>query len=78
MKIHDFTTLPFPQQLKHTQGQGTFLTVIRMSDHVVKLYALGRFYVEIWYNTESDSMDITAFDNTEWLAAYIPNIDIAI
>lgn len=77
MKIQDFTELPLPQQLKHTQGQGTFLTVMKVSDHVIKLYALGRFYVEVWYNTQSKSMDITAFDNTEWLAAYIPDIDFS-
>lgn len=77
MKIQEFVTLTFPQQLKHTQHQGTFLTVIKISEHIIKLYAMGRFYVEVWYNTENNCTDITAFDNTEWLAAYIPDIDFS-
>lgn len=77
MKIQDFKELPLCQQIYHTQHQGTFLTVTRVSDQVIKLYALDRFYVEVWYDTKKSEMDVTAFENTEWLAAYIPDIDFS-
>lgn len=78
IKIHDFKALTMSQKLQHTQHMGTFLTVTKVSDHVIKLYALGKFYVEVWYDTEKQEMDVTAFDNIEWLAAYIPDIDFSI
>lgn len=78
MKIHDFKALSMSQKVQQTQHMGTFLTVVKVSDHVIKLYALGKFYVEIWYDIEKKEIDVTAFDNTEWLAAYIPNIDFTL
>ncbi len=77
MKIHDFKDLPLVQKIHQTQHTGVFLTVTRVSDYVIKLYALGKFYVEIWYDVEKNEMDVMAFDNTEWLAAYIPDIDFS-
>lgn len=78
MKIQEFKKLSLCHKLYHTQHKGAFLTVLRVSDHVIKLYAVGKFYVEIWYDTKKNEMDVTAFDNLDLLAAYTPDINFSI
>lgn len=77
MYINDFKNLPICQKLYHTQHQGIFLTVIKVHSYIVKLYALDKFYVEVWYDTQRYEMEVTAFDNTALLAAYMEDIDLS-
>lgn len=74
--MQDFKALSFDQKLLNTHRSGVFLTVIKVSEHVIRLYAVGKFYVEVWYDTKKNDVDVMAFDNTDWLAAYAPDINI--
>jgi hypothetical protein len=60
--------------LKH----GSYLTRRRTKEHLVFLFAVGSFYVELFFDEEEEMIVyIRSFENTDELAVYFSQIDIS-
>lgn len=81
MTRSEFEQLPREKQCKYVWNRCTFLaTRFRQEDQRrfrINLYHNGRFFVEIWYNSQYDYIgDIVSFSDIDELEPYIAEIDL--
>ncbi len=78
MRIRDFRQMSRYEQINYLQYRGSFLTVLKSSNYIFKLYAVDRFFVELLYDTSLGTVDINILDNTHKLAYYLEEIDVKV
>jgi hypothetical protein len=73
-----YKTLPRETQIDLLLEFGVYLDLVRESPQLsIELYALGSFYVEIYFNTLSDDpFFVRAFDSMVELEPYLPMVEI--
>lgn len=49
MRYEDFLSMPMEQMAEVVWSQGLYLTEKKYSNRFVELYALDKFFVEIWF-----------------------------
>lgn len=81
MTRSEFEALPREKKCKYVWNRCTFLaTRFKPEEHRrfrINLYYNGRFFVEIWYNSEYDYIgDIVSFKEVTFLDPYIEEIDL--
>ena len=76
MRIQDFRQLTRYEQVNYLQHRGDFLTVLKSSHYILKLYAVDRFFVELLYDTSLGTVDINILDSTSKLAYYLEEIKV--
>jgi len=76
MRIQDFRQLTRYEQVNYLQHRGDFLTVLKSSHYIFKLYAVDKFFVELLYDTSLGTVDINILDSTSKLAYYLEEIKV--
>lgn len=76
MRIQDFRQLTRYEQVNYLQHRGSFLTVLKSSHCIFKLYAVDKFFVELLYDTSLGTVDINILDSTSKLAYYLEEIKV--
>ncbi|MFW5760300.1 MAG: hypothetical protein ACOCXH_04900 [Cyclobacteriaceae bacterium] len=75
MKIENFKNLNFSKKLASVFSQGTFLSCRAYADKMIELFALGDFFVEVWYSgMEQDNniqLRIKCFRSIAFLDPYL-------
>ncbi len=74
MSIQEFRQLSRYEQVNYLQHRGSFLTVLKTSNYIFKLYAVDKFFVELLYDTSLGTVDINILDSTSKLAYYLEEI----
>ena len=79
IKLKKFKKLDFEVQLHCLYGSGVNLELYRtINDLEVVLYALGNFYVEIYFNNDiTRVIQISAFHSVKKLDPYLKYVDIS-
>ncbi len=77
MSLEEFGQLPVDEQVQHVWENGRYLMNRQGQRTTATLYAVGSFYVEVWYDRESNSITaITCFDDVSKLDAYLNGISL--
>ncbi len=77
MTLDEFGQLAVDAQAQHVWEHGRYLLNREGQRTTANLYAVGSFYVEIWYEREQNSITaITCFDNVQRLDAYLNGISL--
>ncbi len=77
MTLEEFGQLPVDEQAQHAWDYGRYLMNREGQRTTANLYAVGAFYVEIWYNREQNSITaITCFDEVSKLDTYLKGISL--
>lgn len=77
----EFEGLPREKKCKYVWNRCTYLaTRFQQEEHRrfrINLYYNGRFFVEVWYNSEYDYIgDIVSFKKISMLDPYVSEIDL--
>jgi len=76
MSIHDFSILNTGEKAFVLWNQGTSLATRNESGYIIDLYALGTFYVEMWYDSTSKAVEnIYSFKTLKRLDIYLEDIN---
>ncbi|MGK7394673.1 MAG: hypothetical protein ACNS62_08870 [Candidatus Cyclobacteriaceae bacterium M3_2C_046] len=61
------------ERIHLARNNGTFLTMRVESNSLIELYAVGNFFVEIWYNQDhfEEKISVVAFKGTKYLDVYL-------
>lgn len=79
MDNYEFNVLPLKEQITYTKAHGTFLAARPDKDHVIQLFHLEKFFVEMWYNSESGKFDkVRSFKSRKCLEPYLEDISLNI
>jgi len=76
MSVQDFKQLSRYEQVNYLQHRGNFLTVLKSSHYIFKLYAVDKFFVELLYDTSLGTVDINILDSVNKLAYYLEEIKV--
>jgi hypothetical protein len=79
MKINkdNFNDLSLDEKGKIIFSKGSYIAVRDYYNYKVQLYGLKGFYVEVWYNPRTNSIDkIETMDNEKSLNLYLSDIEI--
>ncbi len=77
MTLGEFTALSVNEQAQHVWDHGRYLMNRQGQRTVANLHAVGSFYVEIWYDRESNAITaITCFDDVSKLDSYLKGISL--
>jgi len=78
MNLQQFRAASRKAQEKMVKYDGVFLMERRSLGVSVLLYQIGGFYVEVFYNTATDSTSfIKSFEDLDGIEAYLGRIDIS-
>jgi hypothetical protein len=78
MNLQQFRAVSAEAQEKLVKGRGVFLMERKSLGVSVLLFQLDGFYVEVFYNTASDSISfIKSFEDMDGIEAYLTRIDIS-
>lgn len=77
IELHTFDILTDIEKTEMVLDNGTFMLKRQDKDHVISLYTLSDFYVEMYYDQKSNRIiKIKSFKSTEPLDPYLGDIDI--
>lgn len=77
MDLFDFNTLPMQYQAQYTWDNGIFLSSRKTEEHVINLYHIRKFFVEVHFSLRSEGVDmISSFTNLNQLEPYLDQIDL--
>jgi hypothetical protein len=77
MKIAEFDVLPKDQKMRILWSDGNYIADRKVHYYSIVLYHLFSFYVEVWYASDLNEIDIlAAFDDAGHLEPYLDMIDI--
>ena len=78
MELYDFIRYDHTQRAASVFDSGQFLLMHKRKQHHVALYDMGKFFAEIWYNSDLNSIDLVrGFKNDSQLAPYLNAVDIS-
>lgn len=78
MNLQQFRSASAEAQEKLVKGYGVFLMERRSLGVSVLLFQLEGFYVEVFYNTTTNSVSfIKSFEDMDGIEAYLERIDIS-
>jgi hypothetical protein len=76
--LYEYNQLSKDEQGTVLWSQGRFLVNRATTSHKINLYALDRFYVEVWLKDGGNEIDrIRSFSSSNQLEPYLSLIDIA-
>ena len=71
--------MPEHEQFDYLWAYGTYLATRSDDQHKINLYAVGEFFVEVWYNSIDNKLShLTTFKAKRLLDQYLDGIDIAL
>lgn len=77
MNLPEFNTLPIQYQAQFTWDNGVFIASRQTEKHIVNLYHIKKFFVEVYFSIKSEGVDmICSFTNQEQLEPYLEQIDL--
>ena len=77
MKFAEFKTMDLYEQAGVICEEGVLLSERSEDDNLVVLYAVGSFYVEVFYrNADSEIIKFRSFQSTQFLEPYLEQIDL--
>jgi len=75
--LYQFNALADPEKAQAVLEHGTNLKTRKDEGFIVNLYSLSNFYVEVWYDEDSNRIDrIRSFNSIDQLGPYIDDIDL--
>lgn len=75
--LYEFNILDENEKAQTIWDNGTFLTNKSDEEKAVNLYALGDFYVEVWYDKPHNRItQIRSFKTVNNLSPYLDDIDL--
>ena len=78
MKITHYIALPETEQVDILCRRGIRLSCREQDGHVIMLYGVNDFYVEVYYHRSRASVTaLHAFASTDGLDAYLEEIDVS-
>lgn len=57
MKQDEFMQLPIAERGLHVMNQGKLLTQVRQKDHLLSLYTVNDFFVEVFYSIKTNQIE---------------------
>lgn len=79
MNMIEFNTLPLQYRAQFTWDNGVFLASRQTEKHVVNLYYIRNFFVEIFFSIKSEGVDmICSFNSTSQIDPYLDQIKLDI
>ena len=77
--LYEFNVLTDIEKANMVLDNGTFMLKRHDDQHVINLYTLSDFYVELYYDQKSNRINkIRSFKSTEPLDPYIDDIEVDI
>ncbi len=77
MTLEEFGQLSVDEQAQQVWDHGRYPMNREGQRTTANLYAMGAFYVEVWYNQEQNSITaITCFDDVNRLNTYLNSISL--
>ncbi len=77
INIKHFRNLSFLEKFLVLWDEGVYLARFVGKSHLVNLFRLGGFFVEVYYNKKNeDILYINTFEDTESLDKYLDQIDL--
>jgi hypothetical protein len=77
MRFAEFKTMDLYEQAGIICDEGVLLGERTEDDNLVVLYAVGSFYVEVFYrNADSEIIKFRSFQSVQFLEPYLEQIDI--
>ena len=77
--LYEFNILPDGEKADNVWEHGKFITNRVVEGHVINLYSLNDFYVEIWYHQSSNKIiKIRSFKSTNPLDPYLEEITMGL
>ncbi|MBT34218.1 hypothetical protein [Chondrinema litorale] len=78
LTFQKFSNLSTENKLKYLSENGVLLCSRTYAKTKVSLYAVGRFYAEVWFNRNTDDIsNVLPFTTTKCLKVYLDMIDIS-
>ena len=78
MELNDFNRNNHVQRAATVFDHGQFLLMRSRIHYHVALYDMGKFFAEIWYNLETNSIELVrGFKSLTQLAPYLDTVDIS-
>ena len=72
-----FQDLPLDKKGDVLFSNGDYIAVRSCDNHKVQLYSLYGFYVEVWYNAATNSIDkIEVLESEKTLSLFLSDIDL--
>lgn len=77
VNIYQFNALSDSGKAQTALEHGINLKTRKDEGFIINLYSLNNFYVEVWYNENSNRIDrIISFNSIDQLGPYIDDIDL--
>ena len=77
--LYEFNILPDGEKADNVWEHGKFITNRVVEGHVINLYSINGFYVEIWYDQPNNKIiKIRSFTHTNPLDPYLDNIRLGL
>lgn len=78
MTLQQFSLLNEHEQFRNLLVRGVCIAERKTDEHLVLLFQLDRFYVEIYFGAHCDEItDVKLFDDLEELSPYLESVDIS-
>ena len=77
VSLTEFNGLSTDEKAWYLWHGATFLHVYENGKHRINLFHLNNFYIELWYNLESNGIEkVIAFSTTDRLKPFLDRINI--
>lgn len=78
MNVQQFNHL-YDHQKTEVVLKAVFLAERMTDEHYIRLYSLGSFYIEVFFNNETQFIEqLTAFKQTDNILPYVQDVSIAV
>ncbi|WP_170871913.1 hypothetical protein [Pontibacter indicus] len=78
MELYEFNLKPQAERIAAVWEHGSFLAIRSEASYSIVLYHMGKFFAEIWYNPNSNSVERTrSFKSQSCLNPYLDLIDLS-
>lgn len=77
MTLYEFNILSDYDKYQVTWDLGAHIDILVTKEHIINLYAIDKFFVEIYYNPEINKIeDVQSFKTGHSLDKYVNKLDI--
>lgn len=78
MELYDFNRYNLAQRAAIIWEKGQFLAFRHRGDCRIFLYAMGKFFAEVWYQSENNQIEsVRGFKSTACLEPYLELVDLS-
>ncbi|KAA5539160.1 hypothetical protein [Adhaeribacter rhizoryzae] len=78
MELYDFNRYNMAHRAAAVWEKGHFLAVRQSGDCRICLYAMGKFFAEVWYQTDNNQIELVrGFKSIACLQPYLELVDLS-